>query len=149
MSNTPAWTGAQQNTWMLLVVGKCVIFSQNYLIYQISVTVITKINSTAPWKATHCRPNLTETGRHFWNTTGLRSPICGYHGPGAMVPTAIMRSRPAPLPQKSPRTVHAFLYNWSDSPVTTWRWPTYRAETCRYNPPVILDANIVVFNCKY
>ena len=27
---------------------------------------------------------------------------------------------------------------------------TYRAETCRcYNPPVILEANIVVFDSKY
>ena len=70
--------------------------------------------------------------------------------PGAMVPTVIVTFRPALLPQNSPRTPHTFLYNWCESPVTTWRWPTYRAETCRcYNPPVILEANIVVFDCKY
>ena len=66
--------------------------------------------------------------------------------PVTMVPIDIMRSRPAP--QNSPRTLHTCLYNWSKSPVTTWRCPTYRAETCRcYNPPVILEANIVVFDC--
>ena len=27
-------------------------------------------------------------------------------------------------------------------------WPTYRAETCRYNP-VILGENIFVSDCKY
>jgi len=64
--------------------------------------------------------------------------------PGAMVPTVIMRSRPPP-----PGTPHAFLYKWSESLVTTWRWPKYRAETWRYNSPVILEANIVVFDCRY
>ena len=29
-------------------------------------------------------------------------------------------------------------------------WILYRVETCRcYNPPVILEANIVVLDCKY
>jgi len=54
-------------------------------------------------------------------------------------------------PQDSPRTLHAFLYNWSRSLITAWRWPTYRAETCHcYNILlVIIEANIVVFDCKY
>jgi len=26
---------------------------------------------------------------------------------------------------------------------------TYRAETCRYSPPVIIEENVVVFDCKY
>jgi len=67
--------------------------------------------------------------------------------PGTMVPIGIMRSQ---TPQDSPRTLHAFLYNWSKSLITTWRWPTYRAETCRYKVfLVIIEANIVVFDCKY
>ena len=53
--------------------------------------------------------------------------------------------------EESPRTLHAFLYNWSRNLITTWRWPTYRAETCRcYNILLaITDANIAVFDCKY
>jgi len=56
-----------------------------------------------------------------------------------------------PLPHDSPRTLHAFLCNWSRSLIATWRWPTYRAETCRcYNILlVIIQANIVVLECKY
>jgi len=68
--------------------------------------------------------------------------------PGTMVPIGIMTSQP---PQDSPRTLHAFLYNWSRCLITTWRWPTYRAETCCcYNILlVIIEANLVVFDCKY
>ena len=71
--------------------------------------------------------------------------------PATMVPIGIMTSQPPPPFQESPRTLHAFLYNWSRSLITTWRWPTYRAETCRcYNILlVIIDTNIFVFNCKH
>ena len=56
-----------------------------------------------------------------------------------------------PPPKDSARTPHASLYNWSRILITTWRWPTYMAETCCcYNIlHVIIEANIVVFNCKY
>ena len=47
------------------------------------------------------------------------------------------------------RVLQTYLYNWSESLTTTWRWPTYRAETCSCCiPPVILDANIVMFDLR-
>jgi len=55
-------------------------------------------------------------------------------------------------PLDSSRTLHASMYNWSSSPITTWRWPTYRAETCRCcNPPCNNRGKysyIVVFDCS-
>ena len=44
------------------------------------------------------------------------------------------------------------MYNWSRSSITIWRWPTYRAETCRCcNPPCNNRGKysyIVVFDCS-
>jgi len=78
-------------------------------------------------------------------TTNCRPPD---KNPGIWYPLVWDLEQP-PSPRTPQEPPHTFLYNWSESPVTTWRWPTYRAETCRYKPPVILEANIVVFDCKY
>jgi len=44
---------------------------------------------------------------------------------------------PHPIPNTVKNTPH-ILYSYSVSQITTWRWPTYRAETCSCIPTVLL-----------
>jgi len=112
-----------------------------------SKTLIPKVSR---WKYTNRNPSAPSIKRlikiHKPTHTTNGSPPVKPRGHG----THCYNEISTPLPQGSPRKLHAFLYNWSESLVTTWRWPTYRAETCRcYNPPVILEANIVLLDCNY
>jgi len=43
-------------------------------------------------------------------------------------------------PPNPPKNTPHILYNCSVSNITTWRWPTYRAETCSCIPTVPLGA---------